>query len=268
MIKQPQPLRTTEREFEQAFEQMIALMSRIYRHQVLERLQVATVNKFADAQVGNFATVFLKLSKGTTRKLKSRFDDDRLKSVVDKYLRTSDARTKGLLYKQLENATGVSAKQLIAEEALKAHTNALILETTEWAKKLRDETLELYTANSLRVMTLGASLEQVMSEFDGMVGKRKDHAKFTARNQLANFNAIMGKTRAQNLGIIKARWSTSQDERVRPSHSHRDGKIFDLAKGLYSSMDGQSILPGIDYQCRCSAIYILPDEDEPLSNDE
>ena len=261
MVKNPLPLRTTEREFEEAFESMVALMSRIYRKQVIEALNQSTVEKFADAQVGNFASVLLGLSNATRRKLVKRFSNDRIKSVVERYLRETDKRNKSLLYAQIERATGISEKQLIAEEHLKAHTNALILETTEWAKKLRDETLELYTANTLRVMTLGTSLEGVMAEFDGMEAKRKDHARFTARNQIGNFNSIMGKTRAQNLGIKRAVWETSQDERVRPSHAARHGKIFDLDKGAYSSEDGKYLLPGVDYQCRCTYTFVLDDEE-------
>jgi SPP1 gp7 family putative phage head morphogenesis protein len=263
MIKNPAPMKTAEREFEQAFEYMVEYMSRLYQKQVIEALNQSTVEKFADAQTGNFAAVLLALAKKATRKLKKRFDDDRIKRVVAEHLRKTDKRSQAQLYSQIEKVTGVSATQLAAEEALKAHTNALILETAEWAKKLRDETLELYTANTLRVMTLGTSLDGVMDEFAAMKEKRKDHAKFTARNQINNFNAIMGKTRAQNLGIRKAIWVTAQDERVRPSHEARNGKIFNLDEGLYSSIDGQTILPGAgSYNCRCSFSFVLDDEDE------
>jgi len=120
----------------------------------------------------------------------------------------------------------------------------------------------MYTANSLRAMTQGSSLAEIMEQFDGLVEKRKNHAKFTARNQIANFNSITTKLRAQNLGITRARWITSHDERVRPCHDVRNGKEFDLDKGLYSSCDGEWLLPGVDYQCRCDYELIIPADDE------
>ena len=94
-----------------------------------------------------------------------------------------------------------------------------------------------------------------------MVEKRKNHSRFVARNQIASFNSIMNKTRAQKLGIKKAVWRTSADERVRPSHAARNGKEFDLSEGLYSSLDGKTLLPGTDYLCRCSMTMVLEDED-------
>ena len=65
----------------------------------------------------------------------------------------------------------------------------------------------------------------------------------------------------KKLGIKKAVWRTSADERVRASHEARDGKEFELSEGLYSSVDGKTLLPGTDYNCRCSYRMILEDEE-------
>jgi SPP1 gp7 family putative phage head morphogenesis protein len=156
---------------------------------------------------------------------------------------------------------GIEPSTLLKRDGMTYDFNALTIETTQWIEKLRDETLEMYTANTLRSMTLGTSIEDILKEYDGMVEKRKNHARFTARNQVASFNSIMNKTRAQKLGITEAKWVTSHDERVRSSHEQRDGKIFELSVGLYSSMDGKTLLPGVDYNCRCSYRMILEDEE-------
>ncbi|MDR9460064.1 MAG: phage minor head protein, partial [Dehalococcoidia bacterium] len=131
----------------------------------------------------------------------------------------------------------------------------------QWVKKLRDETLEEFTANSLRAMALGKNITEVMAEYDGVVGKRVDHAKFVARNQVNNYASLATKIRAQNLGITRAVWVTTKDARARESHKDRNGKEFDLDKGLYSSKDQEYLLPGVDYQCRCKARYIIPEGD-------
>lgn len=121
--------------------------------------------------------------------------------------------------------------------------------------------LEKFTNNTLFAMSQGESLDTIVSQFDGIVSERKNHARFLARNQVQNYNSITTKVRAQNLGITKAVWITAGDERVRPSHEARDGKEFDLAEGLYSSVDGKYLLPAVDYNCRCTYEMIIPESE-------
>lgn len=259
-IKAPNSPRSAERELDDALDYMISQISQRFRNNALKGLNASTVDKFADAQVGNYASVFLKLAKQTQRRLMRQFDDDRIEAMVSGVMGKVDKRNREQLYAMVEKRIGLSTTELTRTEGLSSQINALTLETAQWAKKLRDETLELYTANSLRAMTLGQSLPDILSEFDGLVEKRKNHAKFTARNQVANFNSITTKLRAQNLGITKAVWVTAGDERVRPSHEQRDGKEFNLDKGLHSSVDGKWLLPGVDYQCRCTYELVVSDD--------
>ena len=107
-------------------------------------------------------------------------------------------------------------------------------------------------------MAEGESLESILSKFDGMIEKRKGHAKMVARTQITTFNSLTTKARAKNLGIDTAVWLTSEDERVRPAHAARNGKEFTLSDGLHSSIDGKTLLPGVDYQCRCDYRLIIP----------
>lgn len=215
---------------------------------------------FADAQSGNYAKIFLGLAGKVTNKMLDQFSDDRIEEMVNKILKKVDNRSRDEFYSRIEKTIGISSKELAATEAMKETTNALMLETSQWVKKLRDETLELYTSNTLRAMALGNGLEGITDEFDQLKEKRKNHAKFTARNQVNNYNSISTKIRAQNLGITQAVWVTAHDERVRPSHQAREGKTFNLDEGLYSSLDGKTLLPGTDYQCRCTMTLILPEE--------
>ena len=262
-VKAPVASKTHERQFSEQMESMVTLMSKLYRSQVLDWLSATTVDKFADAQTGNFAAVFLKRAQKINNGLVSRFDNDRIEDATKASLGKVNKSNQSTFYQGISNAVGIDVKQLVAQEGMKATTNAFMLETSQWAKKLRDETLEEYTANTLRAMAQGESISDIMKQFDGMVGKRKDRAKFTARNQISTFNSILTKTRAQNLGVQEAIWVSSRDARVRPSHKARDGKTFDLSKGLYSSLDGKYLLPGAgSYQCRCTMQLIIPELDD------
>lgn len=265
-IVAPQSPRSVENKFARDVGDMIALMARLYKKQAIEALNATTINKFADAlpsefadaQQGNYAKIFLKLSAAVQRKILKRFTNTRVDAMVNKRLSEADKSNKDRLYSKIESAIGVSAKELAATEGMKATRNALNAETAQWIKKTRDETLEYFTANTLRAMTLGQGLDTIMEEFDGMVEERKGHARFVARNQINNYNSIMTKTRAVEIGVTRGIWRTQGDDIVRESHADRDGKEFDLNKGCYSSKDGLHLLPGVDYNCRCDYELIIP----------
>lgn len=258
-VKGVDPLKSSERQFAEAMQYMVDYMSRYIRNNVIGGMHKSTVEKFADKQVGNYATVFLKLNKQAQRKLLKRFDDKRLERIARDVLGKVNRRNAQQLYESVEGAIGISAKEMMAGEGLQIRINALTLETAQWAKKLRDETLEMYTANTLRVMSQGGSLTDVLEQFSGMEEKRKNHAKMVARTQVANFNSLVTKARAENLGVTTAEWITSADERVRQCHRVRNGKEFDLSKGLYASCDGKWLLPGTDFNCRCTYNLIIPE---------
>jgi len=233
LIKSPTSSKAHERELDRAISYMMSEIAARYANNVIGGLHKSTVAKFADDSIEKFVAVVL--------------------SKVD-------TRNQHELYKLIERRVGIPSTELIATEGLKSNINALRLETAQWVKKLRDDTLSEYTANTLREMAQGGSLEAVMKNFSGMAEKRRNHAKFTARNQISNFNAVTGKIRVQNLGITEAIWRTANDVRVRDSHDDRNDKVFDIAKGLYSSRDGKWLYPGIDFQCRCYAEYIIPED--------
>ena len=264
-IKGPKSPRSQENELADFLEYMVAQMGQRFRNQVLNELNASTVDKFADealdaadierlsafkdAQVGNYAAILLRLSKRVKRKLLKQFDDSRIEAQIRKTLGKVDRKTRDQFYARIAAKVGINVQDLIAKEGMKAATNALILETRQWVTTLRDEALEKFTNNTLFAMSQGESLDTIVSQFDTIVSERKNHARFLARNQVQNYNSVTTKIRAQNLGITKAIWVTAGDERVRPSHEARDGKEFDLAEGLYSSVDGKSLLPGTDYNC-------------------
>lgn len=258
-IKAPKSPRGIENELADMLEFMIAQMAQRFQNQVLGQLQARTVEKFADAQTGNFASILLKLSKAAAKKLLQQFSNERIDTISQKALSKLDKKSKEEFYKRVAAKTGINVADLIAKEGMKPTTNALVAETAQWIKTLRDDTFQKFTNNTLFAMSQGESLDTIVSQFDDVVAERKNHAKFLARNQVQNYNSITTKIRAQNLGITKAIWETAGDERVRPSHADREGQEFDLAEGLYSSLDDLYLLPGADYNCRCTYTMIIPE---------
>ncbi len=271
------PSRALERKFQRFLSGMIATMATRFENNTFKKLNKKTVNKFADAsntvtyngesfafndaQVGNYASVFLSLSKKSRRMILKQFSDERIKKIVTDLLLRVKRNNADVLYSKIENITEISSARLAATEALKPQTNALILETVEWATKLRDDALNQFVADSLRGMAQGMGLDEVVENFNTLSNNRVTRAKMVARTQISTYNSLLTKIRAQNLGITKAVWITSRDERVRASHADRAGKEFDLSDGLYSSVDGKDLLPGVDYNCRCDYRLIVPSEE-------
>ena len=262
-IKAPEPPRSEIRQFGNAIEYMVDQMAQRWRNQILEELNQSTVKKFSDTkQTGNFSKVFLSMAGRVRRKLLKQFDGERLDKMVDEYIGKVDKRNKAEFYRRTEKSIGISREELEATEGLTFQINAFKAETQQWVKKMRDDTLQQWTSNTLRQMAEGKGLPEILKQFDGMVEQRRGHAKMVARTQIATFNSLTSKARAQNLGITKAIWKTAADERVRSSHASRDGKEFDLSEGLYDSSDGKTLLPGTDYQCRCDYRLLIPEMDE------
>lgn len=262
-IKSPKSPRGIENELADMIEFMVETMAKRFKNQVLGQLQVRTVEKFADAQTGNFAAILLRLSKAAQKSILKQFGDDRIDTISQAVLAKLDKKSKEEFYKRVAAKTGINLTDLIAKEGMKSTTNALMTETAQWIKTLRDDTFQKFTNNTLFAMSQGESLDTIVESFDGIVSERKNHARFLARNQVQNYNSVTTKIRAQNLGITKAIWETAGDERVRPSHEDREGKEFDLAEGLYSSVDGEYLLPGVDWNCRCTYTMIIPETYEP-----
>ena len=265
-IKAPEPPKSEIRQFGNAIEYMVDQMAQRWRTQIFSELNQDTVAKFADSvamqdakQVGNFAKVFLTMAARVQRKLLKQFDGERLDKMVDKYTGKVDKRNKAEFYRRAEEKIGISREELEATEGLTFQINAYQLETMQWVKKMRDDTLQQWTSNTLRQMAEGKGLPEILKQFDGMVEQRKGHAKMVARTQISTFNSLTSKIRAQNLGITKAIWKTAADERVRTCHQARDGKEYILSEGLYSSCDGKTLQAGTDYNCRCTAIMIIPE---------
>lgn len=108
----------------------------------------------------------------------------------------------------------------------------------------------------------------------------KNHAKLVARDQIGKLNSTLTRQRQQEVGIDGYIWDTSADERVRgnpggrypkavPSHYVMEGKrcswedptVYQDSSGKWvpRPLNAPMVVPGIEIQCRCSAI---PDMDE------
>ena len=108
-----------------------------------------------------------------------------------------------------------------------------------------------------RIQTTGdnSSIKSlIQSEWNTSAAK----AKFLARQETSLFFGTLSMNTASNSGIRRYRWSTSHDVRVRDSHKHLDGTIHAMDDPpIVDIKTGRRAHPGFDYNCRCSAIWVL-----------
>lgn len=99
----------------------------------------------------------------------------------------------------------------------------------------------------------------IVKSLQQQYGVTQRRAKMIARDQTAKVNGDLNKKRQQIAGFDYFQWVTSGDERVRDRHEDIAEKVTEYGKGIYRwdnpplSDKGVPIIPGQDFQCRCTA---------------
>lgn len=92
----------------------------------------------------------------------------------------------------------------------------------------------------------GTSYDEMAKEISQRFGVTERRGHFIAWNEIGNLNSELSQHRQTKNGITHYKWSTSMDERVRPTHVAKEGKIFAWAEPPPDT--GHA---GRDYRCRC-----------------
>lgn len=112
----------------------------------------------------------------------------------------------------------------------------------------------------------GQTPDKLAGALEDRVGVSSSRAQLIARDQTLKLNASVTRTRHEAAGVTRYRWSTSNDERVRPRHKELNGKTF-AYDDPPDTGDGDTNNPGEDFQCRCVAIPLIPGLDDDASED-
>lgn len=254
------PLRTPrslEQELSNFNKFMIKTISDRFKTQVIGGMNKGTVDKFTDAQTGNYAKVYQKLLRKFKKSINAQFNDKRVKDYITRlYARTNKMNDK-TFYKSVESNIGIDAKSIIKTDGLNSFINAKSLETSGQLVKLKTDMMETISQNTIRLMSAGKNLDTLYEEVTNTKSSNLKKSETVARNELKAFNQQLNDKRATNLGVTRAIWNTVGDNRTRPCHWKRDGIEYDIEKGLYSSCDQKTIKPGEEINCRCFATYVV-----------
>ncbi|MFN9900791.1 MAG: phage minor head protein, partial [bacterium] len=101
---------------------------------------------------------------------------------------------------------------------------------------------EVPTAVGGEVPPKKSAIVRLIEEIQKVSNNSLRKAQLIARDQTAKANAVLTQVRQQRLGIQEYIWQTCQDERVRPTHASKHGKIF-----RWDSPPPDTGHPGHDY---------------------
>ena len=254
------PLRTPralEQELDNFIKFMVKSATKRFETKVIKAMNKSTIDKFQDAQEGNYARIFDKLVKDFQRSINRQFSEKRIQQYIKKLYKRTDKMNDKTFYHAIQSKVGVDAKSIIGTDGLNSFVNAKSLETSGQVVKLKNEMIQNLSQNTLRLMSAGKNLETLYEEVTNTKKKNLNKSELVSRNELKAFNTQLNNKRAENLGIQKGIWNTIGDERSRPCHLKRDGMEFDIEKGLYHSCDSEWLKPGEDINCRCFTTYVV-----------
>ena len=150
---------------------------------------------------------------------------------------------------------------LEAEKALGPVTEAFVAENVSLIKSVPADLMDDLERTVLRDVRAGLRVEVIQKNLVERFGVSESRAALIARDQVGKLNGQLTRHRHQNVGINSYEWSTSNDERVRKRHDELDGTTQDYNNPpIVDKRTGRTGNPGDDYQCRCNAIPIFPEE--------
>lgn len=105
----------------------------------------------------------------------------------------------------------------------------------------------------------GADLRTLSASLEKSYGVTKRRAALIARDQNAKAKAVLEAVRHQELGIKQGVWMHSHaGKEPRPTHVAMNGKLYELAQGMWDSDEQMFVHPGELINCRCTMRPYIP----------
>ncbi len=150
--------------------------------------------------------------------------------------------------RQMELAIGIDP--FVADPNLASQVDAFVAQNVALIKSLRTEQLGRVESIVLGGLRTGARVETVRKQLRESFGISRRRAEFIATDQVNKLNGQLTRSRQQQVGITEYRWSTSRDERVRPTHRALEGTIQKWSDPpVVDPKTGRQEHPRGDYRC-------------------
>lgn len=163
--------------------------------------------------------------------------------------------------KTMKKVMGVDIFQ--AEPYLRDMYSNFVAQNTSLIKSMADDAVKRVEASIRGDITAGARVGTIKKNLRKQFDISESKARLIARDQVGKLNGDLQRAKQTSVGISKYIWRTSEDERVRGTHSPLNGRVcrWDDASVYWnesskswsprSNIGAVSLHPGQDYQCRC-----------------
>lgn len=242
-VKEP---RRTEAKYRRDLNELVRALTIDIRTQVIPVLKEFQQEYVADAYAKVLEEVFDRLQN------KYVGVEQQAKIVSNQFVNEVNQTNRSKFYGAIEQAVGVNVSNVIQNEGLEDVLTAKIRENVALIKSIPDEYFKKIETIVFEGTTQGDRASSMVSEIVKLNKSTYSRAKLIARDQTAKVNSVLSVKRAENLGIEEFVWRTAGDERVRPDHASKNGKVF-----RYDDPPKDTGLPGHDIQCRCIAQPII-----------
>lgn len=225
--------------------------------------QLANLRKlYSEENYNNYFNILNYLDFKNLDKMANGLSNDILRKNHNGFLNILSALTEGLEQdkKQKKLAQEYQTK-------FKKGVNSLYKE-----KQLFKPLMNKFTTNVSKIRNVTSDVQKILkkayekgeslrgTEFENLLyDKLKNRAKLVIRTESSKINAALTEVRSQSLGIKAYFWSSSKDQKTRPSHQKMDGVlVFWNDTPQLDKMVGHA---GEYPNCRCTSLPIFELDD-------
>lgn len=253
-VQQPRQIepRALERQFQILLRRRINTVLELIREELIPAIPtlLANDNVFkprADA-LGDEMSVII---NGIKAQFAEKVSETALRRIINNMGLAVSRSNLAQFRKVFKRSLGVDPFQ--AEPWLEGELTNLVEQNVNLIKTVDERLFTEIQENVFRGAREGKSVQDIsrMVRERGKVAKSR--ADLIARDQINKFNGQLNQLRQQDVGLKRYRWRTALDERVRPEHANREGKVFSWDS---PPSDGH---PGQPINCRCYAEPVVED---------
>ena len=185
-------------------------------------------------------------------------------NIANGFVDRGDVQNQAEVSTNLKNQTGIDLSAYLRNSPnIVERVHELTVSNIQLIKSIRTQYLDKVQNAVMQAMVQGTLNKDLGEQLKKLGKDAESRAMLIARDQSSKLNAALTQARHEDVGVTKYMWSTSGDERVRDSHTEKDGQIFE-----YANPPADTGHPGHDVNCRCVAIAVFDEVQEKQINEQ
>lgn len=174
-----------------------------------------------------------------------------LEAAIRNIFRDEELRHRRDFTAAVRASYSIDLSPVLAANDVRQHLELATERTLSLMQGMTDDLVRRTSQTLIQGVVQGQRHTEVAKEIAADLGFSQRRARLIARNETATLNGTLNRVRQQQAGVTRYEWSTSLDERVRPLHAEREGRVFRWDR---PPSDGH---PGEPINCRCVARAII-----------